>query len=96
MHTDKRLKRRRHDQLFLTFGLLDPARCLTMSKASDALAQPLTLPCGAVLPNRLCKAAMTEGLADELNRVRRRGARGSLPFSLRRRGGRAGRPVGRR
>lgn len=25
---------------------------------------PLTLPCGAVLPNRLCKAAMTEGLAD--------------------------------
>ena len=30
---------------------------------SDALAQPLTLPCGAVLPNRLAKAAMTEGLA---------------------------------
>ena len=29
------------------------------------LAQPFTLPCGAVLPNRLCKAAMTEGLADE-------------------------------
>ena len=27
------------------------------------LAQPLTLPCGAVVPNRLCKAAMTEGLA---------------------------------
>ena len=27
------------------------------------LAQPLTLPCGAVLPNRLAKAAMTEGLA---------------------------------
>jgi 2,4-dienoyl-CoA reductase-like NADH-dependent reductase (Old Yellow Enzyme family) len=26
--------------------------------------QPLTLPCGAVLPNRLSKAAMTEGLAD--------------------------------
>jgi len=26
--------------------------------------QTLTLPCGAVLPNRLCKAAMTEGLAD--------------------------------
>ncbi len=25
---------------------------------------PLTLPCGAVLPNRLAKAAMTEGLAD--------------------------------
>lgn len=29
----------------------------------NALAQPLTLPCGAVLPNRLSKAAMTEGLA---------------------------------
>ena len=27
------------------------------------LDQPLTLPCGAVIPNRLCKAAMTEGLA---------------------------------
>jgi 2,4-dienoyl-CoA reductase-like NADH-dependent reductase (Old Yellow Enzyme family) len=32
--------------------------------ATDPLAQPLRLPCGAVLPNRLCKAAMTEGLAD--------------------------------
>lgn len=30
---------------------------------SEILAQPLTLPCGAVLPNRLCKSAMTEGLA---------------------------------
>jgi 2,4-dienoyl-CoA reductase-like NADH-dependent reductase (Old Yellow Enzyme family) len=29
-----------------------------------ALDSPLTLPCGATLPNRLCKAAMTEGLAD--------------------------------
>jgi 2,4-dienoyl-CoA reductase-like NADH-dependent reductase (Old Yellow Enzyme family) len=28
------------------------------------LGQSLTLPCGAVLPNRLAKAAMTEGLAD--------------------------------
>lgn len=28
------------------------------------LAQPLTLPCGLILPNRLVKAAMTEGLAD--------------------------------
>ena len=27
------------------------------------LNQPLTLPCGAVIPNRMCKAAMTEGLA---------------------------------
>ncbi len=28
------------------------------------LAEPLTLPCGAILPNRISKAAMTEGLAD--------------------------------
>lgn len=27
------------------------------------LAQPLILPCGAVLPNRIAKAAMTEGMA---------------------------------
>lgn len=33
---------------------------------SDILTQPLTLPCGAVLPNRLSKAAMTEGLATPL------------------------------
>jgi 2,4-dienoyl-CoA reductase-like NADH-dependent reductase (Old Yellow Enzyme family) len=32
------------------------------------LAQSLTLPCGAVLPNRIAKAAMTEGLADILGR----------------------------
>ena len=30
---------------------------------SNVLARPLTLPCGAVIPNRLAKAAMTEGLA---------------------------------
>ncbi|WP_293003555.1 NADH:flavin oxidoreductase/NADH oxidase family protein [Nevskia sp.] len=34
----------------------------------DLLAQPLTLPCGTVLPNRLCKSAMTEGVADALLR----------------------------
>jgi hypothetical protein len=27
---------------------------------TDILAEPLTLPCGAVIPNRLAKAAMTE------------------------------------
>ena len=27
------------------------------------IEKPLTLPCGAEIPNRLCKAAMTEGLA---------------------------------
>ena len=31
----------------------------------DPLATPLALPCGATLANRLCKAAMTEGVADE-------------------------------
>ena len=43
---------------------------------NQLIAQPLTLPCGAVLPNRLAKAAMTEGLATadglptpELNRL---------------------------
>ncbi len=34
----------------------------------DLLNQPLTLPCGAVLSNGLAKAAMSEGLADSLNR----------------------------
>ncbi len=33
------------------------------------LASPLTLPCGAVLKNRLAKAPLTEGLADEMNRA---------------------------
>ncbi len=28
-----------------------------------SLSDPLTLPCGATLPNRLSKAAMTEGMA---------------------------------
>jgi 2,4-dienoyl-CoA reductase-like NADH-dependent reductase (Old Yellow Enzyme family) len=39
---------------------------------SDPLARPLRLPCGAVLPNRLCKAAMTEGVADALLRATER------------------------
>lgn len=32
--------------------------------SNSLLAQPLPLPCGATLPNRIVKAAMTEGLAD--------------------------------
>ena len=36
---------------------------------TDPLARPLALPCGATLPNRLCKAAMTEGVADSLLRA---------------------------
>ena len=34
---------------------------------TDLLAQPLALPCGVSLPNRLAKAAMSEGLADARN-----------------------------
>jgi len=33
------------------------------------LARPLTLPCGAILSNRIAKAAMTEGLADPDDRA---------------------------
>ena len=34
-----------------------------------SICDPLTLPCGAVLPNRLAKGAMTEGLADPQGRA---------------------------
>ncbi len=34
-----------------------------MTTAADALNTPVTLPCGAILKNRIGKAAMTEGLA---------------------------------
>mgnify|MGYP001174167739 CR=1 FL=1 len=33
-----------------------------MSRPQDLLAQPLTLPCGQVLKNRLAKSAMSEAL----------------------------------
>ena len=33
-------------------------------RVQDPLARPLKLACGATLPNRVAKAAMTEGLAD--------------------------------
>ncbi len=36
--------------------------------ASNRLRSELRLPCGAVLKNRLAKSAMTEGLADAMNR----------------------------
>lgn len=36
------------------------------------IVDPITLPCGVRLKNRLVKAAMTEGLADERNRATRR------------------------
>lgn len=33
------------------------------------ISDPLSLPCGGAIKNRLCKAAMTEGLADARNRA---------------------------
>ncbi|MGB5578728.1 MAG: hypothetical protein WBM88_15065, partial [Woeseiaceae bacterium] len=41
---------------------------------SSALASRLILPCGASVKNRLCKAAMTEGVADASNRATERHA----------------------
>lgn len=40
-----------------------------MTTPAKTLSAPLTLPCGAVLPNRLVKAAMTELLADTRNQA---------------------------
>ena len=55
----------------------------------EILHQPLTLPCGAALKNRLAKAAMTEGLADAANnptmahqRLYQRWARGGAALLL--------------
>lgn len=45
---------------------------MTISSAISSkskIARKLELPCGATIRNRLCKAAMTEGLADEQNRA---------------------------
>lgn len=42
---------------------------------TPAIDAPLRLPCGAVLPNRVAKAAMTEGVADARNRATDRHAR---------------------
>src|ERR1700743_2673587 len=40
-----------------------------MTKVMIQLDSPLRLPCGVTLPNRLAKAAMTEGMADPLGRA---------------------------
>ena len=49
---------------------------MTDSSTANTLTSTLTLPCGVTVPNRICKAAMTEGLATpqglpspELNRL---------------------------
>ena len=36
---------------------------------TTGIGTPIDLPCGARLTNRLCKAALTEGLADAKNRA---------------------------
>jgi 2,4-dienoyl-CoA reductase-like NADH-dependent reductase (Old Yellow Enzyme family) len=38
----------------------------------DPLTKPLRLPCGVTVPNRIAKAAMTEGLANERDQATRR------------------------
>jgi 2,4-dienoyl-CoA reductase-like NADH-dependent reductase (Old Yellow Enzyme family) len=40
-----------------------------MTLASSLLQNPLRLPCGVVLPNRIAKSAMSEALADDHGRV---------------------------
>ncbi len=42
---------------------------MTVDISSVDITSPLPLPCGVTLSNRLCKAALTEGLADEMNRA---------------------------
>ena len=49
---------------------------------TSLLAQPLRLPCGASLPNRICKSAMTEGLSDPLLRANERHVRLYREWSL--------------
>jgi 2,4-dienoyl-CoA reductase-like NADH-dependent reductase (Old Yellow Enzyme family) len=56
---------------------------------SVSLTTPLTLPCGAVLANRMAKAAITEGLADprgwpteELERLYRRWSQGGFGLMI--------------
>jgi 2,4-dienoyl-CoA reductase-like NADH-dependent reductase (Old Yellow Enzyme family) len=49
--------------------LVEPIQPTEGNLMSNRLSQPLTLPCGVVLPNRIVKGAMTEGLADVQNRA---------------------------
>ncbi len=58
-------------------------------RVEDPLARPLKLACGVTLPNRVAKAAMTEGLADprdqpgeRLDRLYKRWADGGLGLSI--------------
>src|SRR5690606_1384385 len=46
----------------------DPGAMRLVALMPVSIADPLTLPCGVRLKNRLAKAAMTEGLADPWNR----------------------------
>ena len=42
---------------------------ISLPATTPTIADSLALPCGAILPNRLAKAAMTEGLADPQGRA---------------------------
>jgi 2,4-dienoyl-CoA reductase-like NADH-dependent reductase (Old Yellow Enzyme family) len=62
---------------------------MTELTSPPTINDPLELPCGVILPNRLCKAAMTEGLADGENTATerhstlyRRWAEGGIGLSI--------------
>ena len=62
---------------------------MTSDTTADLLSQPLSLPCGGELPNRIAKSAMSEQLSDEYNsptaehgRLYRRWAEGGTGLSL--------------
>jgi 2,4-dienoyl-CoA reductase-like NADH-dependent reductase (Old Yellow Enzyme family) len=62
---------------------------MSFQTRSDLLSQPLSLPCGGELPNRIAKSAMSEQLSDEYNsptaehgRLYRRWAEGGTGLSL--------------
>src|SRR3546814_10601893 len=44
-----------------------PESSMPSSQTPITLSQPIMLPCGAVLSNRIAKAAMSEGLSDSRN-----------------------------
>lgn len=46
------------------FKVLSPTIITVNKESTLPIQDQLTLPCGAILPNRIAKAAMTEGLAD--------------------------------
>jgi 2,4-dienoyl-CoA reductase-like NADH-dependent reductase (Old Yellow Enzyme family) len=53
--------------LMCWIGCRSPQRCVGVQPSME-IASSLRLPCGVTIPNRLCKSAMTEALADEWGR----------------------------